>query len=53
MMQRIEGESVEDVKEKATAFVASAIDIFVKENPTEGVYSMYVVDVAVECQGSA
>lgn len=53
MTKKIEGTSIEDAKEKATAFVASAIDIFAQENPTAGVYSMYVVDVAVECQGGA
>jgi len=50
---KIEAASIEEMKEKAAAFVVSAIDIFAKENPTEGVYSMYVVDVQVECQGGA
>jgi hypothetical protein len=52
--ERITGATnIEDLKARAIAFVTSVIDIFAQENPTAGVYSMYVVTVEVEGQGSA
>ncbi len=50
---RIDKNTPEEVRKQAVEFIKTVTKMLESANPAEGVYSMYVVTIAVEGQGSA
>lgn len=50
---RIDKDTPQEIRDKAVEFLKTITKMLESNNPTEGVYSMYVVTILVEGQGSA